>query len=184
MLGLNIKLHSFEFFGNLVSANDTLRVSITTLPDGQKQAFTFNAKKMTSTTASFTIKFSECTENIVIVFRKQNILSSDHIFASTCIHSSEFPQLFNKIDNIAVQKINIYEPKQHNPNSKNNNLKDKNDRKVIGNMIAQFSLLEKFSRQDYSNGQQESKNNNQIDTSKVDSILKKDNMLFQDLILN
>lgn len=183
MLGLNIKLHSFEFFGNLVNDNDNIRVSITTLPDGQKQAFTFNMKKINSTTASFTIKFNESVQKIVFVFRKQNILSDDHIIASTVIQSEEFPKLFSKVDNISVQKLDIYEPIQHASNKNNNNVKPQN-RKVFGRMIAQFSLLEKFIREDNKYDSQQCKYDNKQDTSKIDSILKNNNMLFQDLIQN
>lgn len=177
MLGLNIKLHSFEFYNNLVATNENIRVSITTLPDGQKQAFTFNTKKINSSTASFVIKFSESTEKIVIVFRKQSIFTNDSIFASTVILSNEIMK-FNRYDDISVQKVNIYEPKQKMQN------KDDENRKILGRMIAQFSLLEKFSRQDYNNCVSQSKNNNKNDSSRIDSILKKENMLFQDLLMN
>lgn len=181
MLGLNIKLHSFEFFGNLINANDNIRVSITTLPDGQKQAFTFNARKMSSSTANFTIKFNETIEKIIIVFRKQNLLSDDHIIASTVISSEEFSKLFPKIENISVHKLDIYEPIQ---NHKNNNMKNKTEnRKVFGRMLAQFSLLEKFIREDIKYDNQQGKFNTK-DTTRIDSILKDNNMLFQDLILN
>ena len=51
-------------------------------------------------------------------------------------------------------------------------------------MIAQFSLLEKFTREEYKNNNKQCKNNNKVDSSKIDSILKNENMLFQDLMTN
>lgn len=124
------------------------------------------------------------TKKKIIFFSKSERISADHIFASTVILSDEFPKLFNKIDNISVQKLNIYEPIQHMPN-KNNNAKDKiQNRKIVGSMIAQFALLEKFNRQDFEKNNQNCKDNNFVDSSRIDTILKKDNMIFQDLIFN
>lgn len=69
--------------------------------------------------------------------------------------------------------------------NKNNNAKDKiQNRKIVGSMIAQFALLEKFNRQDFEKNNQNYKDNNFVDSSRIDTILKKDNMIFQDLIFN
>ena len=142
MLGLNIQLHSFEFFNGLVESNDTIRVSITTLPDGQKQARTFEVSKMYSAHPSFNVGFSELTEKIVIVFRKKSMLSNDPIIASTVINSYEFPQMFKELNDLEMKKIDIYEPIQ--TASKNNNYKKTGNRKVVGRMEIQLKLLEHF----------------------------------------
>lgn len=178
MLSLNIQLHSFDLPKSIVDRNDKIRVSITTLPDKQKQAFTFEANKMTVAHPSFTINFSEITEEIVFVFRKNNLFSNDHIIASTYIKSDEFPKLFKNVNNLDIKEMNIYEPIQH--------LKIKpkctEERKIIGKMLAQFYLSESFQRQNkpiFKADQQR--------YPKVDSLLNNgnnENLLFQDLMTN
>lgn len=182
-------MHSFEFFNGLVGSNDTIRVSITTLPDGQKQAMTFDTKKIYAAHPSFTVNFSEITEKIVIVFRRKSMLSNDHIIASTVINSDEFPQLFKDAESIEMRRINIYEPVQHMSKDNNKVVKNLTDRKIVGKMEIQLSLCERFERQNNNlNNQFYSKNNNNKQFPKMNSLLNNNkddsSLLFRDLIPN
>lgn len=182
MLSLNIQFHSFELPKSIIDSGDKIRVSITTLPDRQKQAFTFEASRMNVAHPSFTINFSEITDEIVIVFRKINLFSDDRIFASTFIKSDDFPQLFKNINNIGMKVMNIYEPIQHNGNKN----KAPENRKVLGKMLAQFYLTENFNRQNEIIGNKLNKINCQQKDSRIESFLKNDSqdMLFRGLISN
>ncbi|KAK8890990.1 hypothetical protein M9Y10_028192 [Tritrichomonas musculus] len=188
MMCLNLQMHSFEFFNGLVGSNDTIRVSITTLPDGQKKAMTFDTKKIYAVHPSFTVNFSEITEKIVIVFRRKSMLSNDHIIASTVINSDEFPQLFKDAESIEMRRINIYEPVQHMSKENKKVAKNLYDRKIVGKMEIQLSLCERFERQNNNlNNQLYSKNNNK-QFPKMNSLLNNNkddsNLLFRDLISN
>ena len=185
MLSLNIQLHSFEFAKAIVSPKDKVRVSITTLPDKQKKAFVFDVSKMSVAHPSFTIEFSEITEEILFVFRKCNTFSSNHIIASTVIKSNEFPELFSAKNNIGMKEMNIYEPIQQASGKKN-----PQNRKIVGKMLGQFYLDETYI---YSNKVVEPSIACkslclQQKSSLIDSILnqrpERDNMLFRDLFSN
>ena len=87
MLSLNIQMQSFELQKGIVQDNDTIRVSVTTLPSGEKQAFSFEAKKMQTTRPFFSLKINEKTEKILIALRKKSFSEKDPIIASTDMKS-------------------------------------------------------------------------------------------------
>ena len=59
-----------------------IRVSITTLPGEQKQAFSFEAKNMKTTRPFFSVKINDKTEKILIVMRKKSFSQKDPIIAT------------------------------------------------------------------------------------------------------
>lgn len=159
MLNLNIKLNSFDFYGSTINFKDTIRVKITTIPDMQKQSYTFNVNKTNVSVASFDVNYDGNTQQILIVFQKIGHFSSDQVIASTAFRAEEFPKLFNKYNNTGTIKVNIYEPFQ---SVLKNNLyyKKINKRKVVGTMVAQFTLGGKSAHQKSQMNNDIIKNNN------------------------
>lgn len=131
MTGLNLQFHSFEFLQGVISPNDTVRISITTIPDEQKQATTFNVSKMHLTTPTFNLKSNDSIQKIIIVFRKKKLGLIDHIFASTIIKAEDFSKYYD-----SMKRISIYEPVQRKSQE---NEQDNNERKIVGSMIVQIS---------------------------------------------
>lgn len=146
MLSLNIKLNCIRFSQSVVNPEDTIRVSITTLPDSQKEAFTFDIKDIQTVQPSFTIKFNKNTKKIIIVFRKKSFFSNGQIFASTCIKTDDI-KLYSEISNDCHNIIDLFEPIQHS--SENENLEIKKLRRIVGNMEIFFSLKEYFPVKNY-----------------------------------
>lgn len=147
MLNLNMQLQSINLSKDIIGNNDAIRVSITTLPDGQKQAQTFEANEMRTAQPTFKIQMNNQTEKVIIVFRKKNIFGTDHIIASTTLKSQDI-HIFKDLINNEHKKISIFEPIQ-NHNNKNNNAKkiQKKDRRIVGTMEVEFTLREEFQSQ-------------------------------------
>lgn len=132
MIGLNIHLKSFLLNPKIASGNDKLRVSVTTLPELNKESFIIQAKQSFCAQHFFTVNISEATEKILFVFRKKGIFE-DPIIASTTISSKSLPKL-NQIENLEMKTLKIYEP------VKNGN----KNRQVYGEMQVNFSLTTAF----------------------------------------
>lgn len=141
MLCLNLKLHSINLPPSIISPNDTLRVSITTIPDKQKEAKTIQVKNLNIETVSFKIKFNDIIENIIVVFRKKSFFSDGPIIASTCIKTKDIKENCNEFN----KKINLYEPYQKVSEKEN----VKKTRKIIGSMETNFSVKEEFAIKSY-----------------------------------
>lgn len=138
MYKLSIDLQSFQFSNGIIQANDTIRVSLTTLPEGRKQAISIDEKKLKNFHHFFSITITEQTEMILFVIRKKNFAQNDPIIASTTLKSSQFPRSVNDSNNKILKNINLYEPIQHT-----RSLTDKSHkkRKILGLMQLQFSLF-------------------------------------------
>lgn len=145
MLSLNIKLHSFIISKEIAHPTDTIRVSITTIPDQQKQAKTFEIKKIDKGEISFKINFVGITEKIIFVFRKKTILGNDPIIASTVLQKEDI-NIYNEFINFESKKVDIYEPIQAKNKKKD---KENENKKVVGKMEIDFSLREEFSKENY-----------------------------------
>lgn len=175
MHGLNIHLQSLEFLNRIFQKNDKVRVSITTIPEDNKQAFIIDAKKMSNIHHFFTVNITPQTRKIVFVFRKKSFIQNDPIVASTIIHSDLFPKEGDYKTNTEMKIINIYEPlhgmrEPHGPS--------KNERKVFGRMYIQFSLTNEFPDQNYNTKYQTSKStrsHNQNKYAQMDSYLNDEN---------
>ncbi|KAK8845732.1 hypothetical protein M9Y10_020650 [Tritrichomonas musculus] len=181
MLCLNIQMQSFELKKGIVQDNDTIRVSVTTLPGEQKQAYSFEAKKMQTTRPFFSVKINEKTEKILIVMRKKSFSQKDPIIASTVISNKQIPMKFNDIANTEMKTINLLEPVQHS-GKKNTN------RKVIGKFDIQFSLTQELPFNNNNTIKTINKKRNGKGYAKMDSFLDNENdtnnYLFTDLITN
>ena len=181
MLSLNIQMQSFELKEGVVQDNDTIRVSVTTLPGEQKQAYSFEAKNMQTTRPFFSVKINEKTEKILIVMRKKSFSQKDPIIASTVISNKQIPMKFNDIANTEMKTINLLEPVQHS-GKKNTN------RKVIGKFDIQFSLTQELPFNNNNTIKTINKKRNGKGYAKMDSFLDNENdtnnYLFTDLITN
>ena len=147
MLNLNMQLQSINLSKDIIGNNDAIRVSITTLPDGQKQAQTFEVNEMRTAQPTFKIQMNNQTEKVIIVFRKKSIFGTDHIIASTTLKSQDI-HIFKELINNEHMKISIFEPLQNHDNKINNakNIQKKN-RRIVGTMEVEFTLREEFQRQ-------------------------------------
>ena len=132
MFGLNIHLKSFKLNKNIISGSEKVRVSITTYPEQNKEAFVTEAKQMFCIHHFFTVNVSEKTEKIVFVFRKKGFFE-DTIIASTIIHSEDVA-LTKRNKTTEMKTFNIYEPVQNGHKI----------RQVYGEMQVQFSLTSAF----------------------------------------
>ena len=143
MLNLNIQMQKINLSKDIIGENDTIRISITTLPDEQKQAQTMNVNEMNSKQPTFKIQMNDKTERIIIVFRKKSLFGTDHIIASTVIKTKNI-HIFKELINNEHQKITIYEPIQ---NKNNNKINESKDRRIVGTMEVEFTLQEEFKHQ-------------------------------------
>ncbi|KAK8845867.1 hypothetical protein M9Y10_020793 [Tritrichomonas musculus] len=168
MLCLNIQMQSFELKEGVVQDNDTIRVSVTTLPGEQKQAYSFEAKNMQTTRPFFSVKINEKTEKILIVMRKKSFSQKDPIIASTVISNKQIPMKFNDIANTEMKTINLLEPLQ-NSGKKNGN------RKIIGKFDIQFSLSQVLPSTSGNTMKQASKKKNGKGYAKMDSFFDNEN---------
>lgn len=163
---LNLQFHSFEFTQGVISPNDTVRISVTSLPDEQKQATTFNVSKMHLTTSTFNLKDSDNIQKIIVVFRKKKLGFIENIFASTIIRSNEFSNYYN-----SMKRINIYEPVQR---KSQDNEQETGERKVVGTMILQIAKNDEASMKNSTNPDQATKNtdnNNEEEEEVADGII-------------
>ena len=131
MLGLNIHLKSFNLKTSLINGNDKVRVSITTFPEKNKEAFITETKQMKHVHHFFTVNISKETEKIIFVFRKVGIFD-DSIIASTTISNRDFATEDKKA--CEMKNINLYEPVQNGHKH----------REIYGDMQVQFSLTSAF----------------------------------------
>lgn len=134
MYGLSIHLQSFYLNRNLVQSNDKISVSITTVPEENKEAFIVDADKTKNIHHFFTVNISNQTKRIIFVFRKKSLFGSNHIVASTVLPINDLPQSENDKKNTEMKNIKIYEPFQH----MNNNVYAIQNRKIFGEMEIQF----------------------------------------------
>lgn len=144
--GLNLRILSFQLSSNLFKQSDEIRVSVTTIPEENKQNFSIPAHKMKEAKLTFGVNVNICqqdipndfvlanTEKIVVVFRKKNFFSNP-IIASTVITAKSFPK--NLSEPATAKIFDIFEP----INNKNNNNKC---RKIVGKMIVEMSLTDPF----------------------------------------
>lgn len=150
MYGLNIHLISFTLEKNLISPSDKVRVSITTIPEENKQSFIIEANKMNYVHHFFTVNITDQTKKIIFVFRKKSFIQSDPIIASTVIHANEFPKSLNDQANTEIKTINIYESM-----AQINNFGYKypyDSRRVFGQMQVQLVLTEAFPTKAFTSG--------------------------------
>lgn len=145
MCKLSIDVQSFHFSNGIIQPNDTIRVSITTLPDERKQALTIEEKKLKNFHHFFTINISPQTERILFVIRKKNFAQNNPIIASTIINSNQYPMSNDDKNNNILKNINLYEPVQKLSG------KSIKDRKVLGMMRVQFSLVSQKKNYDNNN---------------------------------
>lgn len=163
--GLNLRVLSFELSPSLYKYNDDLRVSITTIPEENKQHFTISARKMKDCHLTFGVNveipqenlpegfISTATEKIILVIRRKSFFDSDPIIASTIIPMKDFPK--NLSQPPEIKTINLYEKvkkEESSRNSKNNygiieihdDSKNLENRRIVGRMQIQMSLTDPF----------------------------------------
>ena len=150
-IGLNIHLLTFKLPEKLIHDSDSVRVSITTFPEENKQHFYVKGKKINTSNHVFSLNITNKTDKIVMVFRKKNPLGDDPIIASATIHLKKFTEL--PIEQITcgtqmtdVKILDIYYPlqkqiqeeqsKEQTNGTANKNMK----RKVLGQMEIQLSF--------------------------------------------
>ena len=167
--GLRMHLISFDLPRSIAKESDTIRVSITTIPEENKQHFTVQGRHMRNANLNFLVNVKlptveipddyvfTGTEKIIVVFRKKSTFWGLPIIASTFINAKDFPK--NLTDPIQVQTFNIYEPVQR---ENKNNYEDhafignyqsphqahKIERRIIGRMQVELSLTDSIPLKD------------------------------------
>lgn len=136
MYGLKIHLSSFVLKQNLVQGSDKIRFSISTIPDGSKEIYEMEAKKLFESHHFFSINITNETRKILFVFRKKSFMKNDPIIASTIVLANEFPAPDNS-NNREVKTVKIFEPLQ-----RIKNIYDEQNRKVLGSMDIRFEIAQ------------------------------------------
>lgn len=136
--GMIIHLLAFALPKSIVKDNEKVRVSITSMPDGNKQHFTIEGKKMLNANHVFSLNVTKQTKRIVFVFRKKILFSDNPIIASATIHLKDFKniphqQIKGGIIKTEIKTFNIFYPL---PPQKD---EVKKARRVIGQMRIQLS---------------------------------------------
>lgn len=145
-------MQSIHLNQDVIGSNDKIRVSITTVPEENKQAFVIEAKKVDNMHHFFTVNITDQTKKIIIVFRKKSFILNDPIIASTILHSDQFPNFQDKSKNTEIKLIDIYDPLQHSHQEKS--IYSNNQRRNLGRMEIQLSLEEAFPVNNNQNSQQ------------------------------
>lgn len=146
-IGLNIHLLSFKLPEKLIHDSDSVRVSITTFPEKNKQHFSVKGKKINTSNHVFSLNITNKTDKIVMVFRKKNALSENPIIASATIHLKKFDKLpIEQITSGAIMTdvkiLDIYYPlqKQIQEEQANETVNKQMKRKILGQMEIQLSF--------------------------------------------
>lgn len=164
--GLNIHLVSFSLPKQVIKEKETIRVSITTMPDEIKQHFTIKGKLMDYTNHLFSLNITSQTKKIIMVFRKKaSFLTGNPIIASTTIQLDNFKetpmeQITSGMINTEIRSVNIYYPLQKQMKEEH---KKNVERLIVGNMKIQLSFTTPFKqvKQDIIKGNgKNNKNNN------------------------
>ena len=155
--GLNIHLLSFNLPEDIVKENEKIRVSITSVPEGDKQSFSIEKKEINSFSYIFPITATNNTTKIILVFRKQKYDDPDDhsynpIIASTSIHINEFQnipqsQITAGMMNTDIKNINIYYPLQHQVKEMRKRgqvVKNHMSRQVLGQVQVQLSFIAQY----------------------------------------
>lgn len=154
---LSIQMSSIQLSQSIAKNSDLIRISITTLPEVQKQAFHVKAKELYCFNHSFNVNITKDTKKIIVVFRKKGIFGFEDIIASTIISPEQFPQLPEDPSALKapiyteVTTVRVYEPINKKPakKEKKTHLNDlycqitsstNVSRKVVGRIQVQFTL--------------------------------------------
>ncbi|KAK8841759.1 hypothetical protein M9Y10_026708 [Tritrichomonas musculus] len=144
MLSLNLKLHSISFIQDVVDRNGSIRMTIATFPDMQKQIVSLESKDLYNLETSIKLKYNESTNMIIIYFQKKGLFKDGEVFASGCIHSREIDE--NKNGCLKIEMREIIQQSEEK-----NNQKIAKARKIMGTMKINFSIKEIFEINDYGN---------------------------------
>ena len=156
--GLNLHILSFQLPSNLIKDNDDLKISITTIPEENKQVITTPVRKIKDSGITFGVNINIPkeiipndfitlkTEKIVVIFRRKSFFYNDPIIASSVIHFKDLPK--NRSIQEQNKTINIYDPiSKMEVNSMNimyQNANSKKQKNVIGKMEIQMTLTDPF----------------------------------------
>lgn len=179
-IGLNIHLLTFKLPEKLVHDSDSIRVSITSFPEENKQHFYVKGKKINTSNHVFSLNITTKTDKIVIVFRKKNAIGEDPIIASATIHLKKFTELpieqmtsGTKMTDVKI--LDIYYPlqkqieeeqsKEQTNVTTNKHMK----RKVLGQMEIQLSFSTPYLN---SNKEKTNKKENKQISKKINKICK------------
>lgn len=179
-IGLNIHLLTFKLPEKLVHDSDSIRVSITSFPEENKQHFYVKGKKINTSNHVFSLNITNKTDKIVIVFRKKNAIGEDPIIASATIHLKKFTELpieqmtsGTKMTDVKI--LDIYYPlqkqieeeqsKEQTNVTTNKHMK----RKVLGQMEIQLSFSTPYLN---SNKEKTNKKENKKNSKKINKICK------------
>ena len=183
-IGLNIHLLTFKLPEKLVHDSDSIRVSITSFPEENKQHFYVKGKKINTSNHVFSLNITTKTDKIVIVFRKKNAIGEDPIIASATIHLKKFTELpieqmtsGTKMTDVKI--LDIYYPLQKQIEEEQSKEQSKEQtnvttnkhmkRKVLGQMEIQLSFSTPYLN---SNKEKTNKKENKQISKKINKICK------------
>ena len=181
VVGFNFIIQSFQLSTNLYRPSDDIRVSITTLPEEHKQAVVVPARQMSCANVDFLINItlpdktigndfvSNCTDRIIVVFRRKSFFKGDPIIGSLVIDADSLPE--QTVNSMPLRKrYQIYEAISGKDSNSPTNF---NERRIVGEMDVSIKYLDPARENDPDEG------NYLIDylpqCGAVDDIIKKEN---------
>lgn len=169
-IGANIYIKTFFLPDYIMNENDTICITIISLPDQRKQKYMMLEKSLFEPNFFLNLNISKHTKKLIIDFKKQNFMSDDHSIAFSIINQDDFPEISeNNLINLNLFST-IYQQEKENKELQDNEI-DSTEiyenllyRKVIGNMKIQLSFSEPFDEVEQS--EKNNKINNNFDFGK------------------
>lgn len=134
--GLDIHLCSFEL-DKKIHNRDDINVSVSIIPDGKIQYFYIDGNNFKKNQHSFTVNISDKTQNIVMLFKKHNVLLEDSYIGYAYISRNDIAQASKSGE---IELIPIINKKPSNPFKKVN----RSDQNIAGNIKVQFKITDPF----------------------------------------
>lgn len=167
---IGIHLFSFSLPQSILKDNEDVRISITSIPDENKQNFTIKKGNDHRANLVFSLKITEKTKKFIIVFRKNSILSNA-IIASSSFHLDDFKnvpneQITNNVIFTDIEQINLFYPLQKQKKEENIEHNDEITRRIIGHMEIQLFFSSPYLNQKQIIESKEEKKNNLLQKKK------------------
>lgn len=113
---LTIEFYTMYLSPDIVKNHDKISISITTLPEWQKQKFHVRVKELKDLNRSLSVNITKQTTKVILIIRKKAAFGSEVIIGSTVINSKNFPEFPADSTLITMpltgpsQILKIYEP--------------------------------------------------------------------------
>lgn len=141
MYKLNINLKSIDFAKGMIPKLDKINISVSSFPNMSTDSYTLDVKDMKNIDHVFSVKVTNETQKIIIIFEKKNFIQNYNTIASTFIDSEDIPRKLNDLSNVDFKSVNIFEPFSYGKIGK---YSMSANRKILGKLTIQLSLQDPY----------------------------------------